>query len=620
MIHSTDRVRPTRWFAAFVAATAVVIGLGVTAPAAAQTEPSAPPPSSRDTSSDTTLDPARVAAGEGIEPAAVAANFNPGYIISDYAMFNGAAMTEAEIQAFLDERVGTCLNGKCLNVLSVPTSTQVADPMCSRYAGAASESIARIIYKVQVACGVSAKVILVTLQKEQGLVTSKAPTDTQLRKAMGYSCPDTAACNPSFAGIADQLYWGARAFDRYTMPPGTGPGTDFYTNYNWFPVGRATNIAYYPLNWRPECGSSPVTIRNKATASLYYYTPYQPNAAALANLYGEGDRCSSYGNRNFWRMYTDWFGSPTTLVPSGVQTARLAGSDRYRTAVEVSKYAYPTGAEVVYLAVGSNFPDGLAAAPAATMQGGPLLLVARTAIPSAVAAELQRLAPERVVIAGSAAVVDPAIEQQLRALLPGVVIDRDAGSNRYQTAIELSKRGFPSATTAFFATGENFPDALAASAAAGHLSGPVLLVRSTQQTVDQATADELARLGVTTVYIAGSTAVVTAELEAALRALPGIITVERLEGRDRFATAAAINTKVFGAGTHGFIASGMNFPDALGAAAAAGALDAPLHLSNGVCTPTASLQQLVTAGVQRVGFVGGSPVLRSTVTEFLTCG
>jgi hypothetical protein len=52
-----------------------------------------------------------------------------------------------------------------------------------------------------------------------------------------------------------------------------------------------------------------MTIKNKATARLYVYTPYTPNKAALTNLYGLGDSCSTYGNRNFWRIFNDWFGS-----------------------------------------------------------------------------------------------------------------------------------------------------------------------------------------------------------------------------------------------------------------------------------------------------------------------
>ena len=57
------------------------------------------------------------------------------------------------------------------------------------------------------------------------------------------------------------------------------------------------------------CGAEVVNIRNPATAALYNYTPYQPNAAARANPRGQGDACSSYGNRNFWVFFTEWFGS-----------------------------------------------------------------------------------------------------------------------------------------------------------------------------------------------------------------------------------------------------------------------------------------------------------------------
>jgi len=58
------------------------------------------------------------------------------------------------------------------------------------------------------------------------------------------------------------------------------------------------------------CGTKTFPLKSQATAALYYYTPYTPNDAALSNLYGSGDTCSAYGNRNFWRYYWDWFGSP----------------------------------------------------------------------------------------------------------------------------------------------------------------------------------------------------------------------------------------------------------------------------------------------------------------------
>ena len=80
----------------------------------------------------------------------------------------------------------------------------------------------------------------------------------------------------------------------------------------------------------PERGvrqSSPVYIQNQATANLYYYTPYQPNAAAIRAGYGEGDGCSSYGNRNFFQYFTDWFGATQA---AGLEVLQVSGTtERY---------------------------------------------------------------------------------------------------------------------------------------------------------------------------------------------------------------------------------------------------------------------------------------------------
>jgi len=595
-----------------------IVGASIAGPAVAETPTPVLEPVDDRRVSDTTTDAAVVSTG-GFLPVALASDFNPGYLINDHVMFNGSAMTEAQIQAFLDARIGTCANGKCLNVLSVMTKSQVADPMCNAYPGAASESVARIIFKVQVACGVSAKVILVTLQKEQSLVTKTSPTDAQLRKAMGYACPDTADCDPGFAGIADQLYWGSRAFVRYTMPPGTGPGTEFTTNFNWFPVGVATAIGYHPD--RNRCGSAAVTIRNKATASLYYYTPYIPNASALANLYGVGDDCGSYGNRNFWRLFTDWFGSPTVMsIPTATQT-RMAGADRFDTSVKLSQAAYPNGASAVYIAVGTQFADGLAAAPAAAQVDAPLLLVRTDSVPANVAAELVRLNPTKIIIVGGTAAVSSAVETALLATVQTAEVSRYAGPDRYQTAIDIAKKGFAlGAPIVFLASGANFPDALAASAAAGHLGGPVLLVPGGATALDSATRMAIAQLGASTIIIAGGTAVVSAALEADARTIASVTTVERRGGENRFQTAAKINEYAFTEATAGFIASGLDYPDALSAAAIAGAQGAPLALSNGVCTWVDSLEQFVDFGVRKVTLAGGTGVLGLSVGAYETCG
>lgn len=246
-------------------------------------------------------------------PQALAADatlFDPGYIISDANFYDPSAMSEQEIQQFLDSQIGSCSNTNCLNILRVDTTSRVADPMCSAYVGALQEPAARVIFKVQQSCGISAKVLLVTLQKEQSLITNQSPSSGRLDRAMGFACPDNPSqpgwCDPTYGGLYNQLYWAARQFVRYSNPAGT---SNYFT---WYPVGSVSNIRFNP---NTACGASAVLIRSQATAALYYYTPYTPNSAALANLYGVGDSCSSYGNRNFWRLYSDWFGS-TTIGPS----------------------------------------------------------------------------------------------------------------------------------------------------------------------------------------------------------------------------------------------------------------------------------------------------------------
>ncbi|GGA65286.1 hypothetical protein GCM10011490_14940 [Pseudoclavibacter endophyticus] len=234
----------------------------------------------------------------GIEQAAAQAqarDWNPGNIISDELFYDGSAMSAAEAQDFLVSRNSssspTALRNYAQNTPSMP-----ADKYCAAYQGSANDSAASIIAKVGAACKFSQKAMLVLLEKEQSLVSLAAPTTGRLAAATGFGCPDTAPCDSSVGGFFYQIYYAARQFQVYKANP-----------YSFNHIPGATNNVLYNPNF--SCGSSPVYIENSATAGLYNYTPYQPNQAALNNLRGTGDGCSAYGNRNFWWMYTDWFGS-----------------------------------------------------------------------------------------------------------------------------------------------------------------------------------------------------------------------------------------------------------------------------------------------------------------------
>jgi uncharacterized protein with LGFP repeats len=236
--------------------------------------------------------------------AADASDFVAGYLISDEDFFDKSAFTSSQITSFINAKNEGCLTGRvCLENYRETITAKSATSRCSAITAGTNLNAGQIIAKVSQACGISPKVILVMLQKEQSLVTARAPGSHAFEASMGAGCPDTAPCDGRYAGFYENVYYGASLLKGYTIPGST--------HYNKYPAGATSLIGYNPKSfWSPpQCGKKSVYVRNQATHALYVYTPYTPNAAALANLYGTGDSCSAYGNRNFWRLWTDWFGT-----------------------------------------------------------------------------------------------------------------------------------------------------------------------------------------------------------------------------------------------------------------------------------------------------------------------
>jgi putative cell wall-binding protein len=304
----------------------------------------------------------------------------------------------------------------------------------------------------------------------------------------------------------------------------------------------------------------------------------------------------------------------TLPKPPAIHVTRLSGLDRYATAVSVSKAGYPTTAPVVYVATGSDYPDALAAAPAAAKQGGPLLLTTSSTLPAAVADEIKRLKPRTIVVVGGPGVVSPAVVSRLKTLVPGTI--RLAGANRFETAAKVVRYAFPHADTAYVATGMNYPDALSASAAAGSIGAPVVLVKGTLPSLDATTKRLLGDLHVTSTVIAGSHAVVSSGIESSLRSLSQ---VKRFGGADRFETSQLINRYAFPAITRVYLATGSQFPDALSGAALAAQKHAPLYVVRPQCIPSGSLTDIKAAGATDITLIGSEGALSAAVFAGTRC-
>ena len=250
-------------------------------------------------------------------------DWEAGRIIDDDIFYDGNAMSLQDIQAFLNSKVSSCdTNGTqqynasmtnaqyaatqgwpgpayvCLkDYYQVPRSDQNINNLTTNVIPDGAISAAQIIKNAATAYNINPKVLLVTLEKESlNLLKDNWPLPSQYRSAMGYGCTDSAPCDPAYEGFYNQVTNAARQFKLYKDNP---------NNYRYKPY--QDNSISYQAN-APSCGASNVYITTTATAGLYNYTPYQPNQAALNDMYGSGDSCSAVGNRNFWRIFIDWFG------------------------------------------------------------------------------------------------------------------------------------------------------------------------------------------------------------------------------------------------------------------------------------------------------------------------
>ncbi|MHB1342412.1 MAG: cell wall-binding repeat-containing protein [Coriobacteriia bacterium] len=186
------------------------------------------------------------------------------------------------------------------------------------------------------------------------------------------------------------------------------------------------------------------------------------------------------------------------------------------------------------------------------------------------------------------------------------------GASRYETAIAVSKQGYPSGAPALvLATGANFPDALCAAPLATALGGPMLLVPSASS-LDAKALAEINRLHPSTIVIVGAGGAVSSGIEAQVRALSWGPSVTRIAGGDRFATAALVADAVkakTGSGAKVVVANGMTYADALSVAPLAAAKGWPILLTNATTLPAQTGAAITRLGATSCVVIGGTGVV-----------
>ncbi|MCL2532540.1 MAG: cell wall-binding repeat-containing protein [Nocardiaceae bacterium] len=392
----------------------------------------------------------------------------------------------------------------------------------------------------------------------------------------------------------------ARLGSTLTANPGTWTnGTTFAFQWN---AGGAAITGATGKTYTVTSAEEGKTLTVTATGTLQGYTTASSTSAATAKV-------------------------PVVAYHPAVKPA-LAGSDRYATAIAISKSSYPLAgsAKTVVITSGENFPDALSAAPAAVKLGGPLLLTPHDHLPANVAAEVKRLGPQRIVVAGGTSAVSAAVVTSLSKIAPTT---RVSGADRYATSLALAKFAFGSTNvpSVFFATGASFADALSASAYGGAAGIPVILFPPIATAIPSALQAWLTSAHTMTLSIAGGYGALSENAQGAIEEFHGRGAFT-YAGTDRFDTNRAINAGSFGADyvspytgkATAYLASGLNFPDALAGAAAAGKAGLPLYLVEPNCVPGATITALKSAGISTVQSFGGPSAVGAGATRMTACG
>lgn len=299
------------------------------------------------------------------------------------------------------------------------------------------------------------------------------------------------------------------------------------------------------------------------------------------------------------------FGSGGTTPPAN-RAERITGGNRYGTAGEVSR-AWGSGVNVVYVVSGQDYSDALVAAARTGVFDAPVLLTMHDRIPADTVAALQRLRPQRIVVVGGTGAVNTAVYNQLRRYTTtntNLTMQRVSGETRYGTAADMASYYSANQQRVYLASGEDYPDALAAAALAAHQGAPLLLARPNQ--LDSATLAQLRRLNAREVVVVGGTSVVTNAIAEQARSAGTNSTVRRLGGTNRYETMELVARQFPAGAGNAYVASGEDFPDALVGAALAGTRSQPLVLTqpNRVSAPTTRVLQ--RAAPRSMAVLGGN--------------
>lgn len=289
---------------------------------------------------------------------------------------------------------------------------------------------------------------------------------------------------------------------------------------------------------------------------------------------------------------------------SGMDFARVKGSNRYETSEKISQDFFKDGSETVYIANGNKFADGLAMGPLTSVSKGPLILTDANKLSNSAKQEIKRLNPKKVIVIGGKTSISDNIlveTQEITKVKP----TRISGSNRYETSIKIAEnlKKDENNKKIYLVNGTKDADAISVASIASKTGSAI--ITNTDKSLLPSVKEYIKNNGISDVVIIGGKNTLSPNIEKELQQQS--VKYERIAGSNRFETATMINQKYFkDSGEEVFLANGFNTADALAIGPVSGMKNAPIQIIPKDEINTDISNYLSNPNFHKVYFLGGN--------------
>lgn len=230
------------------------------------------------------------------------------------------------------------------------------------------------------------------------------------------------------------------------------------------------------------------------------------------------------------------------IIPS-----KLAGDDRYKTAVEISKEGW-NKSDTVFIVSGEdkNLVDGLTATPLASSKDAPILLTKNNSLANDTINEIKRLNSSQVIVIGGQSSISESVVKDIKNINSNIEVKRIAGSNRYETSLNIAKEldKTNDVSKVYIGSGDGESDSLSISPVAGKERAPILL--TPKEGPDKNTLEFIKDKAIKDSYfIGGKNKISDSSISKINDIIPNDVSKNRISGKDRQETNARVMEKFY---------------------------------------------------------------------------